>query len=173
VSIVFEQAARRRHAPGDGRVKVAASTPASGPMAMPTTVLNAFRTLPGFSARNEPVTDLSMLSLMTKATLVVQLVMLLLRAVDCVLDRHLPEGLRIKRPSARRRNSSAILVVPSSPALHRRRIRGEERHARAHLRVRHERVLKLPAVATAGDARRRTRAMRASYQREMDGLESR
>jgi acyl-CoA thioester hydrolase len=52
VSIVFEQAARRADAIlATAKVKVACvDSRRLVPMAMPTTVLNAFRTLPGFSA---------------------------------------------------------------------------------------------------------------------------
>jgi biopolymer transport protein TolQ len=125
-----------------------------------------------------PVTDLSILSLMTKATLVVQLVMLLLAVLSIASWTAIfQKGFSIKR--AKRETEeferqfwggaelSQLYQQASNP---RRRSGAQERIFESGM----SEFLKLrgrgDAAATLDGARR---AMRASYQREMDGLESR
>jgi len=125
-----------------------------------------------------PVTDLSILSLMTKATLVVQLVMLLLAVLSIASWTAIfQKGFAIKR--AKRETEeferqfwggaelSQLYQQASNP---RRKSGAQERIFESGM----SEFLKLrgrgDAAATLDGARR---AMRASYQREMDGLESR
>ncbi len=125
-----------------------------------------------------PVTDLSILSLITKATVVVQLVLLLLAVVSIASWTAIfQKGFAIKR--AKRETEeferqfwggaelSQLYQQASNP---RRRSGALERIFESGM----SEFLKLrgrgDAQATLDGARR---AMRASYQREMDGLESR
>ncbi len=125
-----------------------------------------------------PVADLSILSLMTKATLVVQLVMLLLAVLSIASWTAIfQKGFAIKR--AKRETEeferqfwggaelSQLYQQASNP---RRKSGAQERIFESGM----SEFLKLrgrgDAAATLDGARR---AMRASYQREMDTLESR
>ena len=128
-----------------------------------------------------PTADLSILSLITKATVVVQLVMLLLAVLSIASWTAIfQKGFAIKRAKRETEEferqfwGGAELEPAVSAGVE---SAAQDRRARAHLRGRHERV---PEAARPRPDRRRQatldgarRAMRASYQREMDGLESR
>ena len=185
VFIVFEQTARR------GATVLATATVKAGcidthrfvPAAMPAELLDAFRTLPG-SLRTlmTPTADLSILSLITKATVVVQFVMLLLAVLSIASWTAIfQKGFAIKR--AKRETEeferqfwggaelSQLYQQASNP---RRKSGTLERIFEAGM----SEFLKLRGRGQSSEDRQATldgarRAMRASYQREMDGLESR
>lgn len=125
-----------------------------------------------------PVADLSILSLITKATLVVQLVMLLLAVLSIASWTAIfQKGFAIKRAKRETEafegqfwGGSELSKLYEKASSQRRRTGALERIFEAGM----SEFLKLrgrgDAQATLDGARR---AMRAAYQREMDGLESR
>ena len=181
VSVVFEQMARR----GDdvlaqARVRAGCvDTKTLAPRAMPAPMLEAMKSMVlQRSDSMTPTADLSILTLMTKATIVVQFVMLLLALLSIASWTAIfQKGFAIKR--AKRETEeferqfwggaelSQLYQQASNP---RRKSGVQERIFEAGM----SEYLKLrgrgDAQATLDGARR---AMRASYQREMDGLEAR
>ena len=181
VSVVFEQTARRgddsaRAGPGARRLRRHEDARAQGDAGADA----RGDEIDGFQRSDSmtPTADLSILTLMTKATIVVQFVMLLLALLSIASWTAIfQKGFAIKR--AKRETEeferqfwggaelSQLYQQASNP---RRKSGVQERIFEAGM----SEYLKLrgrgDAQATLDGARR---AMRASYQREMDGLEAR